>query len=248
MAKKKAAPVEPKGVAGAASLPAKPWPAKVAIVAMGASNGAFLTICGAQGGWRGIFDEVWTVNATGDLVPSHRCFMMDDVKHILAEQASRTGKDERKVAQGIFKWLPTAPGPVYTSTAYPEWPALVDYPIGWVLDAVKVPYLTNSVAYALAFAVAMHKADPEACREIWLFGCDFNYRGSNMAAEAGRGSAEFVVGIAVENDIDIVVPDSTTFLDGDVALENKLYGYAMPLKLSQDDAGKWAVERVTGAT
>lgn len=242
MAKKKAAPVKRKRKAGAA-LPPCEWPEKVAIVAMGASNGAWLVISGAHGGWRSLYDEVWTINATGGLIEHHRCFMMDDVKHILGAQAALTGRDEKKVAQGIFKWLPYHPGPIYTSTTYPEWPALVEYPIEDVLDAVRVPYLTNTVAYALAFAVMLHKKDPRACKEVWLFGCDFNYRGADMHAEAGRGSAEFVVGIAAEIGMDIILPDSTTFLDGDVPMHKKLYGYHGPLNITQDEDGRWKVKR-----
>lgn len=208
---------------------APPGPARVAIVAMGSSNGAYLALAGALGGWDQLADEIWTINATANLIYHHRAFIMDDVKHILAEQASRTGKNERKVAQGIMRWLKDHPGPVYTTTAYPEWPALVEYPIDDVLRAVGTPYITNSVAYAVAFALAMHAKNPEVCKELSLFGCDFNYPGS-PAFEPGRGSVEFLLGMACARGIEVNLPDTTTLLDGNVPMEKKLYGFHGPVR------------------
>lgn len=197
---------------------------------MGGSNGSYLALAGAMGHWKELADEVWTINGSTPLITHHRAFVMDDVKHILTDQAALTGKEERKVAQGILKWLPDHPGPVYSTTAYPEWPALVEYPMGAVLEAIGgAPYLTNSVAYAVAFALMLNKQDGRVCSTISLFGCDFNYPGQT-AFEPGRGSVEFLLGMACARGINIELPDSTTLMDGNVPMHKKLYGFHEPVR------------------
>lgn len=208
--------------------PGEKPPEKVAIVAMGASNGAWLQMAGSRGHPKEVVDEVWTINAAAACVKHDRAFVMDDVKYILAEQASRTGKDEKKVAQGVFRWLPEHPGPVYTSTTYPEWPALVEFPVGDVLKTIGgVAYLNNSVAYAVALAIHW------GVKELHLYGCDFSYPDQHVS-EAGRGCVEFLLGIAVSKGIELMIPNSSTLLDAHVELPKKLYGFHMPVVPEHD--------------
>ncbi len=218
---------------------AAPCPHHVAILGMGASNGSWAQIAGSMGHPTAVCDEVWAINGAAAVFHHDRVFVMDDVKHEIADQAARTGKAERKVAQGILKWLPKHPGPVYSTTAYPEWPALVEYPTADVIETIGTPYINNSVAYAVAYAIHI------GVKVITLFGCDFNYPGGNPIAENGRGCVEFLLGIAVARGIEVQVPDGTTLMDGHVPMERKLYGYHEPVVPTRDSTGKLYIKRVT---
>ncbi len=194
-------------------------PKKVAIVAMGASSSAYNSIVAGHGHRKAMFDETWGINSMGACILTDRMFVMQDIKHNIAKES-----ESRKVAQGIQRWLPEYPGPVYTTTAYPEWPCLVEYPTEDVLNSLGgPPYLNNSVAYALAFAMFI------GVKEIFLFGADFSYP-DNHASESGRGCVEYLIGIGVARGIKFGVPPTSTILDACVPEERKLYGYEMPLE------------------
>jgi hypothetical protein len=75
----------------------------------------------------------------------------------------------------------------------------------------------------------LHRKDDRVCRELSLFGCDFNYPGVT-AFEPGRGSVEFVLGIACAAGIEINLPDATTLLDANVPMDRKLYGFHEPVR------------------
>lgn len=214
-----------------------PCPAHVAILGMGASNGAWSQIAGSNGHPRAVCDEVWVINGAAAVFHHDRAFVMDDVKHEISDQASREGKAERKVAKGILKWLPSHPGPVYSTTAYPEWPALVEYPTADVIETIGTPYINNSVAYAVAYAIHC------GVKMITLFGCDFNYPDGNPVAEHGRGCVEFLLGIAVARGIEVQVPDNTTLMDGHVPMNKKLYGFHEPAIPSRGEDGKLVILR-----
>lgn len=194
-------------------------PRRIAIVAMGASNASYITMAASNGHRAEIADEVWAINAMAGLIYHDRAFVMDDVKYVLADQT----KNGRKVAAGVFKWLPAHDKPVYTTTAYPEWPALVEYPVADVLQSIGgVPYLNNTVAYAVAYAIYL------GVKEISLFGCDFSYPDAHIS-ESGRGCVEFLLGTAAARGISINLPDTTTLLDAHVPMNRKLYGYHQPV-------------------
>lgn len=197
----------------------RPNPKHVAIVAMGSSAASFLALAASQGGIHTIADEVWTINATASVLHHDRAFVMDDVKHTITREAS----EGFKVAQGILHWLPNHPGPVYTSTAYPEWPALVEFPIRDVLQSIGGhPYLNTSVAHAVAFAMHL------GVQRLSLYGCDFTYPNLH-ASEAGRGCVEFLLGIATGRGMEISLPDTTTLMDAHVPDDRRLYGYHEPV-------------------
>lgn len=186
---------------------------------MGSSLAQFVSLACAKGGVESVVDEVWAINATASVIKHHRAFVMDDLRVNIVEEA----KEGRLVAQGILRWLPSHPGPVYTSVAYPEYPALVEYPLADCLQATGgLAYLNTTCAYAVAFAMLLK------VEELHLFGCDFTYPDIH-ASESGRGCVEFLLGRAATQGMKIVIPHTTTLLDSNVAEGKRFYGYAQPI-------------------
>lgn len=207
-------------------------PKSVAIVAMGASNASYTGLVGSYGHRHAVAEETWGINSIGACLLTDRMFVMQDIKHNIAKEA-----ETRKVAQGVLKWLPDYTGPVYTTTAYPEWPCLVEYPTEEVLNALGgPPYLNNSVAYAIAYAMFI------GVKEIFLFGADFTYA-DNHAAESGRGCCEYLIGMGVARGIKFGIPPTSTLIDAQVPEERKLYGYEMPLEHKYDEKGRITLVR-----
>jgi hypothetical protein len=200
-------------------------PKHVALVAMGTSSGDFVKLANASGGIHAVADEIWTINATAAVIKHHRAFVMDDIKHTITREAA----EGSKVAQGILHWLPKHHGPVYTSKAYPEWPALVEFPLRDVIQAVGgLPYLNTSVAHAIAFAMLLK------VEELSLYGCDFTYPDLH-AAESGRGCVEYLLGIACGRGMRLNVPSTTTLLDANVPDDRRIYGYHDPVHVEVID-------------
>ncbi len=197
-------------------LPHKP-PKHVAIVAMGTSMAAFTQLACGKGGVEEVADEIWTINATAAVVKHHRAFVMDDLRLTIPHEAN---VEKRLVAQGILKWLPKHPGPVYTSTAYPEYPALVEFPLADALNATGgLVYLNTTVAYAIAYAFLL---DVE---HLSLYGCDFTYPDLH-AAESGRGCVEWLLATWCSRGKKLTLPSSphaTTLLDWHLPDDKRLF-------------------------
>ena len=207
-------------------------PNKVAIVAMGASSAFYNSLVAQLGHRKALADETWVINSMASVLQHDRAFVMQDVATNIMEEAK-----ERKVAQGILRWLPDHPGPVYTTTAYEQWPALVEYPTQDVLRYLGgPPYLNNSVAYALAYAMYI------GVKEVLLFGADFTYPDAHVS-ESGRGCCEFVMGIGVARGFKYAIPEGSTMLDANKPMDKKLYGYAMPMQIDITAQGVISVSR-----
>ena len=237
--------------------PAGP-PARVAIVAMGASKSTYLEYACRGGGRHAEWDEVWAVNSTGGVVQHDRLFHMDDV----LVQERRTALNPE--VKGLMDWMQHHPGPVYTSTTsadmiqkavelrtilheghghtvegqtteeldaviqeqidyleetaplYDRYPGLVSYPLKEVLESTGAPYLNNTVAMAIAYALHI------GVKTLSLFGVDFTYPDAHIS-EKGRACCEFLLGLAAARGMEVRVPETTTLLDAN--MPDKFYGY-----------------------
>lgn len=207
-----------------------PRPATVAIVAMGSSCMDWMNRANQHGGKRAIADETWGVNATGGVIQCDRVFAMDDLGDL-----RRQAREGKKVANGMLEWMPEHPGPIYTSRPYPDLPGTVEYPLEAVINEVGFPYLNNSVAYAVAYAMYL------GVQQIKLFGADFTYPDQAHRGESGRGCVEWLLGIAGERGIRIEVSQNTTLMDACVPLPERLYGYDEPVIPEQTEDGSWKV-------
>lgn len=210
------------GVVPAASLKVAPLdqvPEHVAIVGLGPTCVDFFELTRRLGGVSAWCDEVWGINAIGDVLRCDRIFHMDDVR---IQEARAAAKPEDNIA-AMVQWLKTHPGPIYTSVVREGYPGLVAFPLQDVLNGGYdtnggAPYFTSTAAYAIAFAVHI------GVKKISLFGLDFTLPNSHQA-EKGRACCEFWLGIAGARGIEIVLPDRTSLLGACEGDEGRLYGY-----------------------
>lgn len=208
-----------------------PVPESVAIVAMGRSRWDFINDT-IQSWGKPQADEIWAINAMGGLLQWDRLFHMDDVK--VQEARVRNGNTK---LQAMLDWMKRANRPIYTSRAYPDYPALVEYPLEMVLQRTGHPYMNSTVAYAVALAIAV------GVKRIALYGADFSYPESHKR-EKGRGCVEFWMGVAAARGIELTVPGSSTLLDADRPITERLYGYDTEWLSVQNVAGRIKVARV----
>ena len=190
-------------------------PRSVAILGLGLSLKTYVDTAKGLGGRRKIADEVWGINALGDVLACDRVFHMDDVRI----QEIRAAADPTGNIAAMLTWLKRHPGPVLTSQAHPDYPGLVAYPLAAVLNSCDGQRYMNSTA-ACAIAYAIHLG----VRKIMCFGMDFTLPNSHHA-EQGRACVEFWLGFARARGIDIAVAKDSTLLDACEPAERRIYGY-----------------------
>jgi hypothetical protein len=193
----------------------------IAIVAMGKSSAAFVAHASSKGGIHQLADYVVAINAMAGVIQHDLLIAMDDLRvqeeRVRAAEAGETAP--APALQGTMKFLQTYERPWMTSRAWPEkYPHAKELPIQEILQDLQTAYMNNTVAWALAWAIC-HKP---AAIQVW--GADFSYP-DRHGAEAGRGSVEFLMGIAHARDITLQLPAETSLLDSNVPDEHKPYGY-----------------------
>ncbi len=199
--------------------PAPGAPGHVAIIGLGPSCTAFFELTRRLGGISAFCDEVWGINAMGDVLRCDRVFHMDD---LLVQEARAAARPDTNIA-AMVRWLKSHPGPVYTSRLRPGYPGLVEFPLEDVLNAKHdgnggAPYFNSTAAYAVAFAIHI------GVRHISLFGLDYTLPNAHHA-EQGRACVEFWLGVAAARGIEITVPEQTSLLDACAPAAERLYGY-----------------------
>lgn len=172
---------------------------------MGLSCRDYITGAASQGDYHKIADEVWTINALGGAILCDRVIAMDPLPLLVELVPS-------------WAWMKTTPVPIYTCFKHADFPSSVDYPLEAVINATGQSYLSTSVAYAFALAIAA------GAKKILAYGCDFSYP-DRHEAESGRACVEFWVGIALARGIEISVAHNSTLMDMMVPEAERLYGY-----------------------
>ena len=207
-------------------------PEHVAIVGLGPSCATFFEVTRREGGISAYCDEVWGLNAIGDVLRCDRVFHMDDVR---IQELRAAARPDSNIA-AMVKWLKKHPGPVYTSVVREGYPGLVAFPLQDVLNGRYdsnggAPYFNSTAAYAIAYAVHI------GVKRISLFGLDYTLPNAHQA-EKGRACCEFWLGIATARGIEVTVPDNTSLLDACEGDEMRLYGYdCVDVTLRDTDAG-----------
>lgn len=189
-------------------------PESVAILGLGPSLAAYVDLAKRLGARGKLADEIWGINALGDIIACDRVFHMDDVR---IQEARAEARPESNIA-AMLGWLKRHPGPIYTSRPHEDYPGLVAYPLADVINSTGYAYFNNTAAYAVAYAVHL------GVRKISLFGCDFTYPKAHDA-EKGRGCVEWWLGFAAARGIKIAMPPSTSLMDALVPPDERLYGY-----------------------
>lgn len=194
-------------------------PAHVAIVGLGPSCASLFELTRRLGGVSAYCDEVWGLNAIGDVLKCHRIFHMDDLK----VQEARAAANPAGNIAAMVRWLKTHPGPVYTSIVREGYPGLVAFPLQDVLNRSAdqnggAPYFNSTAAYAIAFAIHI------GVKRISLFGLDYTFPNAHRA-EQGRACCEFWLGIAAARGIEITIPETSSLMDACATDRDRLYGY-----------------------
>ena len=196
----------------------------VAILGLGPSLNQFAEIAKRHGGRH--VDEVWGINAVGNVFNCDRVFHMDDVR---VQELRAAAKPEGNIA-AMLRWMKRHPGPIYTSREHEAYPGLVEFPLAEVVNEFGQAYFNSTAAYAVAFAVFL------GVKRIEVYGFDFTYPNAHHA-EKGRACVEFWLGIAVSKGIDVKVPHVSTLLDA-CEPEGRLYGYdTLDVAFSRSEAG-----------
>lgn len=204
----------------------------VAIVALGGSAVEYFKVIQSFGGRNGLADEVWAINAMGNVIACDRIFHMDDVWL----QERRAAADPSGNIAKMLDWLKVHPGPIYTSAVRPGYPGLVPYPLQDVIGKRGVPYFNSTPAYAVAFARHI------GVQKITLYGLDYTYQDRHKA-ERGRACVEFWLGLCTADGIEIVMPEQTSLMDACAPPGERLYGYdGFDVILEDDAEGGLALE------
>lgn len=183
----------------------------IAVVALGGSFADFvLARMNSQE-----FDEIWGINCIGGIFHVDRTFMMDPATRFLDDIKAGT---QTGIAKEFLLKTPNK-GPIYSCCLDERVPEIVEYPLEDVIKATTFSYFNNTVAYAVAFAVA-HQVG-----KIHMYGVDFSYKQNLHFAEAGRSCVEFWCAMALCKGIAIQVAPRSGLLDTDVPEDEKIYGY-----------------------
>lgn len=188
----------------------------VAILGLGPSVRHFLEITKRLGGRHAFCDEVWAINALGDVLACDLVFHMDDVR---IQEIRAAASPESNIAN-MLAWLKKHTGPIMTSRAHPDFPALVEYPLEDVVNMCPNGYLNTTAAHAVAYAIL------KGAKKISCWGMDFTYPDAHHA-EKGRACVEFWLGFASARGIEIVAPKTSSLLDAMYPLTgpDRFYGY-----------------------
>jgi len=199
----------------------KKVPEIVALVAMGSSRMNYAADVMKAGGPKGIVDETWVVNKLGMVFNHDVVFRMDDLRK--PRECNLTRGRNRDPNCTIHEmqddWMKTHDKPIITSTAYPEYPTSVSYPLESVINTIGYSYFLTTPAYAAAFAIHI------GIKHLKLYGCDYVYKNNKYMAESGRGNLEFILGIGMMKGMKVEVARSSTLLGTNLDIGEHLYGY-----------------------
>jgi len=188
-------------------------PRAVALLAMGESRREYINqfILRNNGS---AWDETWAIGAIGLVYNHDKMFVMDDLRVL-------SGKKEVEWA-GLLK---DHQKPIITSAVYPEYPTSVRYPIEEVVKKVNDEYFTNTIAYAIGYALLI------GVKELNLYGCDFTYPDRHVA-ESGAQNVAYLLGRAESFGMTYRISALSTLLSAnecmniDGMVRRNLYGYA----------------------
>lgn len=211
-----------------------PVPEHVTILGLGPSLERYVDIAKRLGGKHAYCDEVWGINAVGGVLMCDRIFHMDDVR---VQETRAKAAPESNIAR-MLEWVRVHPGPVITSRAHPDYPGLVEFPLGAVLNEFRHAYFNSTAAYAVAYAVHL------GVKKISLFGIDYTYPNAHQA-EKGRACVEFWLGMATARGIKVMIPKESTLMDALHTEADRLYGYdGVEVKIQDVGGGKLEVRMI----
>lgn len=201
----------------------------ITILGLGPSLDDYTQHVKCLGGRSAYCDEVWGINAVGNVMDVDAVFHMDDLR---VQERRAEARPQSNIAN-MVKWMRTTDTPIVTCNAdIPGFESLVEFPLDAVIGDLGECYFNGTTPYAIAHAIW------GGATKISMFGCDYSYEHSHHA-ERGRACVEFWLGIAKQRGIEIALPQNTSLLDAYEGPQALFYGYAdgniMRLKLNDDN-------------
>ena len=196
-------------------------PHTVALVAMGSSRNNFESDVMKAGGAKGVADEVWVINKLGCVFNHDVVFRMDDLRTPReCNLRPGTNRDRSKTIHDTQDdWMKNHDKPIITSTAYPEFPTSISYPLENVINTLGYSYFISTPAYAAAFAIHI------GVKKLKIYGCDYVYANNIYIAESGRANMEFILALGMTMGMQVEVAPSSTLLETNRHIIDHLYGY-----------------------
>jgi len=199
----------------------KKVPETVALVAMGSSRMNWDSEAMKAGGPHGVVDEVWVINKLAMVYQHDIVFRMDDLrKPRQCNLKPGTNRDRNvTIHDNQTEWFMKHNKPIITSTAYPEFPTSVAYPLEDVINTLGYSYFITTPAYAAAFAIHI------GVKHLKLYGCDYVYTNNILLGETGRANMEFILALGMTMGMKVEVAKMSTLLETNRDLADHMYGY-----------------------
>jgi hypothetical protein len=132
----------------------------------------------------------------------------------------------------MLEWLRTYATARDYERTHPNYPALVEFPLQDVLNAVPGGVLQQHRSLCGCLRAVRGRDERISC-----FGCDFTYPNAHDA-EKGRACVEFWLGMAAQMGVDLSVPKTTSLLDACNSQAQRFYGYdCVDLDIIRDESG-----------
>jgi len=161
-----------------------------------------------------LFDEIWAINAMIGILPNiDKAFILDPMSRFLDTH------DAGGMTDMMRRTLPLVDYPIYSCELDSRVPMVEEYPLEEVVKDLGCSYFNNTIAYAIAYALWAKVGS------ISIFGVDFTYKTNMHFAESGRACVEFWLSKCIDAEIDVAIAPSSSLLDTDVEIQDKLYGY-----------------------
>jgi hypothetical protein len=190
-------------------------PEKVAIIGCGPSMQDYVNIMAGDQSIQFHVDEVWGINAAGNVIKTDLDFIMDDYMMFYGHPDNPSVYLEKDVGH-----------PVITSVPRKQCPNAVAFPLA---EALAIPgardYFNHTIAYVIAYAIII------GVKEICLFGCDYISKAKRYGEEADDSRYRYMActafwcGLASARGVNIIVTPNSPFLDADVNPKQRFYGY-----------------------
>lgn len=187
---------------------------RIAMVGMGLTCIQFVQDQFGFGGWKkNPDDEIWAIGPAAYAFRADMCWEMHSLNNI-----QRVWKKEYMEGHGE-NYLKNLDMPVIMPRAYSEIPTSLEYPLQEVVSYTQETYFMHTFAYMLAYA--------ETCEteELWFYGVDFNYAGTNLTAELRRACAEYWMGRLRVKGCKLYFPPQSSLLEIAERRSNGIYGY-----------------------
>lgn len=190
-------------------------PKTIVILGCGPSKADYVELMANVKAEKPHVDEVWGVNAIGNVLNVDMSFIMDDY-------AICKGR-----LPALCRYMETATKPIIVPTVRKECPTAVEYPLSEVLSQPGARELFNhTIPYMIAYAMMI------GVKQILMFGVDYvaasapyDPRDTSEFRARYCGATSYWLGLAAGRGVDVIVTPNSPLLETDVPDLGRFYGY-----------------------